>query len=98
MLELSKQSKLRQRWFWNEVISALEMNGRNRGAAWKLQELTSLTEIPQIEEKRNWGGSDFEAAPAPVDENGEPLFYGLVKSWEDAKNDGERWMPSSEKS
>ena len=92
MLELSKQSKLRQRWFWNEVISALEMNGRNRGAAWKLQELTSLTEIPQIKEKRNWGGSDFEEGPAPVDENGEPLFYGLVKSWEDAKNDGERWM------
>ena len=92
MPELSKQSKLRQRWFWNEVISALEMNGRNRGAAWKLQELTSLTEIPQIEEKRNWGGSDFEEGPAPVDENGEPVFYQLPKSWAEAKCDGERWM------
>ena len=92
MPDLAKQTKLRQRWFWNEVVNALEMNGRNRGAAWKLQELTSLTEIPQIEEKRNWGGSDFEEGPAPVDESGEPIFYGLVKSWEDAKNDGERWM------
>ena len=92
MPELSKQSKLRQRWFWNEVISALEMNGRNRGAAWKLQELTSLTEIPQIEEKRNWGGSDFEEGPAPVGENGEPVFYQLPKSWAEAKSDGERWM------
>ena len=58
----------------------------------KRQELTSLTEIPQVEERENWGESDFEVGPAPVDENGEPLFYGLVKSWEDAKNDGERWM------
>ena len=92
MPDLAKQTKLRQRWFWNEVVSALEMNGRNKGAAWKLLELTSLTEIPQIEERENWGGSDFEEGPAPVDENGEPLFYGLVKNWEDAKNDGERWM------
>ena len=92
MPDLAKQTKLRQRWFWNEVVNALEMNGRNRGAAWKLLELTSLTEIPQVEERENWGESDFEVGPAPVDENGEPLFYGLVKSWEDAKNDGERWM------
>ncbi len=92
MPDLAKQTKLRQRWFWNEVVNALEMNGRNRGAAWKLLELTSLTEIPQVEERENWGDSDFEVGPAPVDENGEPLFYGLVKSWEDAKNDGERWM------
>ena len=92
MPDLAKQTKLRQRWFWNEVVNALEMNGRNRGAAWKLLELTSLTEIPQVEERENWGGSDFEEGPAPVDENGEPIFYGLVKNWEDAKNDGERWM------
>ena len=92
MPDLAKQTKLRQRWFWNEVVNALEMNGRNRGAAWKLQELTSLKEIPSIEERENWGESDFEVGPAPVYENGEPLFYGLVKSWENAKNDGERWM------
>lgn len=92
MPDLAKQTKLRQRWFWNEVVNALEMNGRNRGAAWKLQELTSLTEIPQVEERVNRGESDFEVGPAPVDESGEPIFYGLVKSWEDAKNDGERWM------
>ena len=92
MPDLAKQTKLRQRWFWNEVVGALEMNDRNRGAAWKLQELTLLTEVPLIEEKNGWGRSDFEEGPAPVDENGEPLFYGLVKSWEDAKNDGERWM------
>ena len=92
MPDLAKQTKLRQRWFWNEVVNALEMNGRNKGAAWKLLELTSLTEISSIEERENWGESDFEVGPAPVDENGEPLFYGLVKNWEDAKNDGERWM------
>ena len=92
MPEVSKQTKLRQRWFWNEVVNALEMNARNRVAAWKLQELTSLKEIPSIEERENWGESDFEEGPAPVDESGEPIFYGLVKSWEDAKNDGERWM------
>ena len=92
MPELSKQSKLRQRWFWNEVISALEMNGRDRGASWKFQELTDLARLPEVKVCSRWRYSDFEEGPAPVDENREPLFYGLVKSWEDAKNDGERWM------
>ena len=92
MPELSKQTKLRQRWFWNEVVDALEMNERNRGAAWKLQELTLLTEVPLIEEKNGWSRSDFEEGFAPVDENGEPIFYEVPRTWAAAKNDGERWM------
>ena len=92
MPEVSKQTKLRQRWFWNEVVGALEMNERNRGAAWKLQELTLLTEVPLIEEKNGWSRSDFEEGFAPVDENGEPIFYEVPRTWAVAKNDGERWM------
>ena len=92
MPELSKQTKLRQRWFWNEVVDAIEMNERNRGAAWKLQELTLLTEVPLIEEKNGWSRSDFEEGFAPVDENGEPIFYEVPRTWAAAKNDGERWM------
>ena len=94
MPELSKQTKLRQRWFWNEVVGALEMNERNRGAAWKLQELTLLTEVPLVEEKKKngWSRSDFEEGFAPVDENGEPIFYEVPRTWAVAKNDGERWM------
>ena len=92
MPEVSKQTKLRQRWFWNEVVGALEMNGRNRGAAWKLQELTLLTEVPLFEEKNGWSRSDFEEGFAPVDENGEPIFYEVPRTWAVAKNDGERWM------
>ena len=94
MPEVSKQTKLRQRWFWNEVVGALEMNERNRGAAWKLQELTLLTEVPLIEEKKKngWSRSDFEEGFAPVDENGEPIFYEVPRTWAVAKNDGERWM------
>ena len=91
MPEVSKQTKLRQRWFWNEVVGALEMNERNRGAAWKLQELTLLTEVPLIEEKKGWSRSDFEEGFAPVDENGEPIFYEVPRTWAVAKNDGERW-------
>ena len=91
MPELHNQTKLRQRWFWNEVVNALEMNERNRGAAWKLQELTLLTEVPLIEEKNGWGRSDFEEGFAPVDENGEPVFYEVPRTWAVAKNDGERW-------
>ena len=92
MPELHNQTKLRQRWFWNEVVGALEMNERNRGAAWKLQELTLLTEVPLIEEKKGWSCSDFEEGFAPVDENGEPIFYEVPRTWAVAKNDGERWM------
>ncbi|HEY3392497.1 MAG TPA: MG2 domain-containing protein, partial [Lacipirellulaceae bacterium] len=56
--------------------------------AWRLQSLTDLETLPDYEE--GWG---YSGAPqgAPVDANGEPIFYAVPESWEAAKNDGQRW-------
>ena len=63
----------------------------NRGfyEAWRLQYKTDLAaELPDYEEGypyfRNWTG-------APVDEEGNPVFFTSARSWEDAENDGQRW-------
>ncbi len=57
--------------------------------AWRLQSLTDLETLPDYEE----GWHHFGTAPqgAPVDEDGNPIFYAVPKSWDDAKNDGQRW-------
>ena len=86
------QSKLRQRWFWTEVVESLEMNGRNKSDAWKLFELTNLTKLPIKVVKIGGRGSDSEQKPAQIDEKGEVVFHSLPKSWGNAPNDGQRWM------
>lgn len=63
----------------------------NRGyyEAWRLQALTDLTKLPDYEKGyRYYGGEDVGA---PVDEEGNPVFYEVPESWEAAKSDGERW-------
>ena len=57
--------------------------------AWRLQELTDLETLPDYEEGWNHG----MAAPsgAPVDAEGNPVFYELPSSWDAAENDGQRW-------
>ncbi len=54
--------------------------------AWKLQTLTPLETLPE------WGETGPEGATegAPWGESG-PVLYEVPKSWEAAKNDGERW-------
>jgi uncharacterized protein YfaS (alpha-2-macroglobulin family) len=57
--------------------------------AWRLQELTDLTKLPDYELGYGYGG----AAPgAPVDEEGNPIYYRAPESFEEAANDGERRM------
>ncbi len=60
--------------------------GNSPGESWKLQHLTDLSQLPDYEEGRRW-----DSRKAPVDENGNPVFYEEPDSWESAKNDGERW-------
>ncbi len=55
---------------------------------WQLQSLTNLDKLPDYEE--GWS-SPFGQQGAPVNEAGEPVFYSVPKSWDDAKSDGERW-------
>ncbi|MBU0755292.1 MAG: alpha-2-macroglobulin, partial [Planctomycetes bacterium] len=62
---------------------------RRDGSAWKLQSLTDLDALPDYEE--GYGHYGSENVGAPVDEEGNPLFYNVPESWEAAKNDGQRW-------
>lgn len=64
------------------------LNGNGFADAWRLQYLTDIAVLPDIEEGRpvylpNMG--------APVDEQGQPVFYHEVDSWQQAENDGQRW-------
>ena len=57
--------------------------------SWRLQRRTDLGTLPDYEE----GWSSFHSATqgAPIDADGDPIFYDVPKSWEAADNDGQRW-------
>jgi uncharacterized protein YfaS (alpha-2-macroglobulin family) len=57
--------------------------------AWRMQSLTDLEELPDYEE--GWGYWGGLPQGAPVDAEGNPVYYSVPASWAAAKNDGERW-------
>ena len=57
-----------------------------RDEAWKLQTLTPIDTLPEWGEPGPQGGT--EGAPWAKDS---PVLYEVPKSWEAAKNNGERW-------
>lgn len=57
---------------------------------WRLQYLTDLDVLPDYEEHYRSGyGSDHRGAP--VDEEGDPVFYEIPEGMDQAQSDGERW-------
>lgn len=62
-------------------------HGRTDGLAWQLQSLTDLDALPDYQLGYYYPGTPG----APVDQDGEPVFYRMPESWEAAKSDGERW-------
>ncbi len=56
---------------------------------WRLQYLTDLTTLPDYDEGYYWRGNSTPGAP--VDADGNPVYYKMPKSYEAAQNDGERW-------
>ena len=65
--------------------------GYSGGAnAWRLQDLSDLTTLPDYDEGYYYGGYGGGRG-APVDADGKPIFHYQPKSWKDAKTDGERW-------
>ena len=56
-------------------------------AGWQMQILTDISELPEYNEGFFGGGSSM----APVDAEGNPVYYYVPESWETAQNDGERW-------
>ncbi|MCA9259407.1 MAG: alpha-2-macroglobulin, partial [Planctomycetales bacterium] len=71
----------------DSLAAALQFN-RHGGAAWRLQLLTDIDELPDAVE--GWEGAN-ESIGAPVDEQGAPLLYELPTAWESAESDGQRW-------
>ena len=62
--------------------------GRGYREAWRLQDLTDLTVLPDYEP--GWGYYS-QTRGAPVDEKGNPVLYRVPRTFEDARSDGERW-------
>jgi uncharacterized protein YfaS (alpha-2-macroglobulin family) len=75
--------------FYLEYARIIQQH-RSAGQAWRLQYLTDLSRLPDYEPGY---GHEFDSAAkgAPVDAQGQPIFYGLPKSLENASSDGERW-------
>ncbi len=68
-----------------KLSNALDKRG---GLAWRLQQKTDFTTLPDYDEGWSYGG---DQTAAPVDAENRPVFYSTPASWDAAKNDGERW-------
>lgn len=74
-----------------EMINGV-LHNRQQQLAWRLQQKTDFATSPDY--------LDFEAPSestsryAPVDKDGNPIYYASPKSWQEAANDGERlhWL------
>lgn len=78
------------------VTIASQISSARFSEAWRLQELTDLTvlpdyEIQQVYGRGRFGWNPFSDKGAPVDADGNPVFHRTPESWEAAKSDGERW-------
>lgn len=76
------------------VFAQVLLNGMGHSEPWKLQVLTDLATLPDYEDgywQWWWRGQQQSARGAPVDAEGNPIYYSTPKSYADAKSDGERW-------
>ncbi len=79
---------------FHSVFAQVLQSGMGHSEPWKLQVLTDLATLPDYEEgywQWWWRGQQQSARGAPVDADGNPIFYSVPKSYADAKSDGERW-------
>ena len=68
----------------------LLLSGAGYHEPWRLQTLTDLTQLPDYEEGY-YGYRYGNRQGAPVDAQGNPVYYHTPASYEAARNDGERW-------
>ncbi len=73
------------------LLNFAQMLLGNRGYndAWRLQYLTPLNELPDYED--GWYGGGGQSSGAPVDAEGNPVYYKVPKSYDAAESDGQRW-------
>jgi uncharacterized protein YfaS (alpha-2-macroglobulin family) len=67
----------------------LLLQGAGHYEAWRLQTLTDLSKLPDYEDGYYWYNRGEHGAP--VDAQGNPVFYQVPKGYAAAKSDGERW-------
>lgn len=69
-------------------LADIVIHDRDGGMAWRLQYLTDLETLPDYAQGYGYYGG---SSGAPVDADGNPVYYRLPETWADAANDGERW-------
>ena len=57
---------------------------------WQMLHLTDYSKLPEYSSTHS-NYNRWNASGAPVDAEGNPVYYHIPSSWEKAKNDGERW-------
>ncbi|MDR0336247.1 MAG: alpha-2-macroglobulin, partial [Planctomycetaceae bacterium] len=87
-LVLKDNDQQKNSLFFLQFAEVVMFNNRLNHVAWKLQTLTDLNILPDYETQQYWGRN---ISKAPVDADGNPVYYHVPESWETAKNDGERW-------
>ena len=91
-IHLSEKLRPSQRAsIYYNIAQSMFANRRHHGA-WALQALTDTSKLPDYEEGYP---HRYHYQPgnrgAPVDPEGTPVYYDLPATYEEAKNDGERW-------
>ncbi len=71
------------------TFAGMMMGNRGWSESWRLQYLTDIASLPDYDEGYYYGYGSGRGAP--VDENGDPIFFGVPDGWKTAQNDGERW-------
>ncbi|MGB1260819.1 MAG: MG2 domain-containing protein, partial [Akkermansiaceae bacterium] len=74
-----------------DLLSRNVFQARSGNESWRLQKLTDLSKLPDVEPGSRWQRGGRSPQGAPVDSDGNALFYKIPATWEQAKNDGERW-------
>lgn len=71
----------------NGLISALTRNRTHGSNLWSLAIKTPLDVLPDYGDGRGLSSG----SGAPVDDEGNPVYFSIPESWGEAANDGERW-------
>ncbi len=74
--------------FYRNFARAI-LSNRGYSESWRLQYLSNLKELPDYEP--GYGYYRAQVSGAPVDAEGNPVFYYVPKKFSEAENDGERW-------
>ncbi|MCM8539897.1 MAG: tetratricopeptide repeat protein, partial [Lentisphaeraceae bacterium] len=75
---------------YSEFAQTISWN-RSHQQAYLLQELTDTKTLPDLSQPQYHGYYRRSNSKAPVDDEGNPLFYSVPDSYSQADNDGERW-------